>query len=158
MGGFIRGARIGLTKAARNASRSSSRRQPRYNTVSGSFLKSALMADYPEWGAHVRCSDSTQRTGTEQRNGATHTFTELSATLTNDLLAETVTITARTPRGFGSKLDRLAARWDRKIAKLPKRAAHDSVWTNSVVRTAADPWVNDATVERARRSGSYPPR
>jgi hypothetical protein len=154
-GGFSRGARIGVQKTVRSAHSRPTSRLPIYRSVPGHVFEAGIARDYPRWGHRVRASDSTQRTVNEVRNGAQRKYVEISVHITNDLLGDVVTVTGRTPAGLGAKLDRLAARWDRALARrdLKERAA--ALRATKSAEDNARRLAKSAAAARAKAHGTY---
>lgn len=77
-------------------------------------VRAVALQDYPDWANLVDYSDATVIARFEWKNGRQRRYVEYSATLRHRKLADSRTITARTPTGFGNKFDRLFAAWDKQ--------------------------------------------
>jgi len=154
-GGFSRGARVGLRRAVRSGRPRAARPLPIYPTVPGYAIERAARTDYPSWGDHVRCSDSTQRIASEVRDGVSRNYVEVSMRLTNDFLGETLVVVARTPAGLGSKLDRLFARWNRAVVRQVQKQEAEAFRRQQRDAAAELRLEEAARIAHAKRDGTY---
>ncbi len=154
-GAFSRGARVGIRKAIRSSRPRSPRPLPVYAAVPGHIFETAIRQDYPAWGHRVRCSDLAQRTVYEERNGVPRRYVELSVQLTNELLGETVAVTGRTPTGFGSKLNTLAARWNRTLFQRAAKAEAAALRLKQREKAAVVAREKAEAIALAKQNGTY---
>ncbi|WP_062516831.1 hypothetical protein [Demequina gelatinilytica] len=87
--------------------------------ISAAQLRSMAMQDYPDWAGDVEYSNAVATARTELKNGKQRRYTEYTVSLRHRGLSDSRTIVARTPTGFGNKLDRLFEAWDKqwRVAK-----------------------------------------
>ena len=75
-------------------------------------VRAIALQDYPDWANLVDYSDAEAVARFEWKNGRPRQYVEYSATFRHRKLADSRTITARTPTGFANKLTRLFDAWD----------------------------------------------
>ena len=75
-------------------------------------VRAIALQDYPDWADLVDYSDAQVVARFEWKNGRSRRYVEYSAAFRHRKLADSRTITARTPTGFANKLTRLFDAWD----------------------------------------------
>lgn len=82
--------------------------------MSARQLRSLAMQDYPDWAGQIEFGEAEATPRTEWKGGQIRRYTEYAVSLRHPGLEDSRTVVARTPGGFGKKLDSLLEAWDKQ--------------------------------------------